>query len=401
MIPKLKVPKFRKNPDGRAFAQYPGSKKREYFGKFDDPASHQKYKSWLIRVIEGAERPVDPLPPPGSLILELSVAYLDYAKAYLQGKGDWNNVRGTQVLLDEFAGDVRGPAFGPVRFEQFQQWLVGRGLARTTVNSHMGRARRFFRWCQSKELIPKGHAEGLKSVSSLMPGRTEAREPEPIDPVPWAVVAKTLPQLSPPIVNAIYVQYFCGMRPGEVLKMRSGEIDRKGEIWFWRPDRHKNSHRLQSLTKAIPAPAQKILKPLLKKPKGEFLFSPSDAKEWAAARRPRITKIYPYERIIIEERLKNPKKKRLDHYTPLRYGKLIGDAITRANKDIPEEERIPHWTPLQLRHAIATEVSALLGEQASQRWLGHARLETTAIYTATHERELREIAERLADHLPQ
>ena len=401
MIPKIKVPKFRKNPDGRAFSQYPGTKKREYFGKFDDPAAYQKYKSWLIGVIEGAERKPDRLPDPGSIILSLSVAYLKHAKTYLQGKGDWNNVRGTQVLLDEFAGDVRGSSFGPVRFEEFQRWLVGRKLARTTVNAHMGRARRFFRWCQSKELIPKGHTEELKSVASLMPGRTEARESDPVEPVAWAVVERTLPHLPPPIVNAIKVQYYCGMRPGEVLKMKSGEIDRKGEIWFWRPDRHKNSHRLQSLTKAIPAPAQKILKPLLKKPEGEFLFSPVDAKEWAASRRPRTVPIYPYERIIIEERKKNPRKKRLDHYTPLRYGKLIGDAITRANKDVPEEERIPHWTPLQLRHAIATEVSALLGEQASQRWLGHARMETTAIYTAMHERELREIAEKLAGHLPQ
>ncbi|MBS0207156.1 MAG: site-specific integrase [Planctomycetes bacterium] len=400
MIPKIKVPKFRRNPDGRAFAQYPGSKKREYFGKYDDPMSHAKYKSWLIRIIDSPQ-PTAPELQSGSLLIELSAVYLRHAKSYLQGKGDWNNVRGTQALLDEFAGDVLGSAFGPVRFEQFREWLVGRGLARTTINSHMGRVRRFFRWCQSKELIPKGHLEGLKSVIPLMPGRTLAREPEPVAPVAWAVVERTIPHLPPPIVNAIKVQYYCGMRPGEVLRMRSGEIDQRGDIWFWKPGRHKNSHRLQSLTKAIPAPAQKILAPLLKKPAGEHLFSPVDAKDWAASRRrPRVTKIYPYERIASEERGKNPKRKRLDHYTESRYGKLISEAIARANKDVPEEERIPRWTPLQLRHAIATEVSALLGEQASQRWLGHARMETTAIYTAQHERELREIAEKLAEHLP-
>ena len=82
------------------------------------------------------------------------------------------------------------------------------------------------------------------------------------------------------------------------------------------------------------------------------------------------------------------------------YGKEITAAITRANSAIQDEsKKIPHWTPNQLRHAIATEVSARIGEQASQRYLGHARLETTSIYTAAHERELIEIASQLQEFL--
>ena len=141
----------------------------------------------------------------------------------------------------------------------------------------------------------------------------------------------------------------------------------------------------------------------MEKPAGEHLFNPADAAPWMAARKkPRKTKLWPNEIARVEDAKKKAnRRKQLPRYTEGRYYREIRRAIEEANKDVPEEERIPHWTPLQLRHAIATEVSALLGEQASQRWLGHARLETTALYTATHERELREIAEKLADHLPQ
>ncbi|MFT4558226.1 MAG: integrase [Planctomycetaceae bacterium] len=66
-------------------------------------------------------------------------------------------------------------------------------------------------------------------------------------------------------------------------------------------------------------------------------------------------------------------------------------AITRAC----DEAKVQRWTPLQLRHSIATELSRDFGEQAASRWLGHARLETTAIYVEQQSRELIEIARRI------
>lgn len=217
----------------------------------------------------------------------------------------------------------------------------------------------------------------------------------------WAVVAKTLPHMPPPIAAAVRVQYLCGTRPAEVLRMRPEEIDQSGEIWIWKPPQHKNSHRSKSLIKAIPPTAQEILRPLIERKKnGQYLFDPADAVEWKKSHRPaRKTKIYPCEQLRLSK--SRVGRDLLDHYTESRYGKEIRDAIIRANKEIQEESgKIPHWTPNQLRHAIASEVSALFGEQASQRWLGHSRLETTAIYTASHERELREIAAKLDQHLP-
>ena len=401
LIPK-RIPQYRKNGDGRGFAKYPGARgKREYFGQFDDPQSVKRYERWVARLMLANDSPAPVIRSADPDIATLSAAYLTHMKSYLNGQGDWPNVRGTQELLNEFAEDDSGSAFGPNRFREFQSFLVGRGLARTTVNAHMGRTRRFFRWCQSRELIPRGHLEDLKSVESLMPGRTTAPEPLPVQPIDWGAVAKTLPYLPPPVAAAVRVQYLCGMRPGEVVMMRAEEIDRADSIWMWKPARHKNSHRLQSLVKAIPVAAQSKLLPLIEsRGPADFLFCPADAREWRKGLRPRKTKLYPCEALRVSENLSG--RKSLPYYTESRYGKEIRDGIARANKNIQEESgQIPHWTPNQLRHAIASEVSALLGEQASQRWLGHSRLETTAIYTASHERELREIAAKLEQHLPQ
>jgi integrase len=48
-----------------------------------------------------------------------------------------------------------------------------------------------------------------------------------------------------------------------------------------------------------------------------------------------------------------------------------------------ERARIPVWSPNQLRHAAATRLRELHGIEAAQVVLGHARPDTTLIYTST------------------
>jgi integrase len=46
-----------------------------------------------------------------------------------------------------------------------------------------------------------------------------------------------------------------------------------------------------------------------------------------------------------------------------------------------ERARIPVWSPNQLRHAAATRLRELHGIEAAQVALGHARPDTTLIYS--------------------
>ena len=76
--------------------------------------------------------------------------------------------------------------------------MIDAGLARSTINQHVGRIRRMFRWLEvtglgSEPLIPASFRESLRLVDGLRAGRTIAREPDPIRPVDDATVDATLP----------------------------------------------------------------------------------------------------------------------------------------------------------------------------------------------------------------
>lgn len=48
----MRIPKYRKNGDGRAFAVYPKSGgKREYFGKYGTHEAEDRYREWLTRLL--------------------------------------------------------------------------------------------------------------------------------------------------------------------------------------------------------------------------------------------------------------------------------------------------------------------------------------------------------------
>lgn len=48
----------------------------------------------------------------------------------------------------------------------------------------------------------------------------------------------------PRIVSAmILLQWHTGMRPNEVVQIRTADVDRSGTVWVYRPPRHKNAYR--------------------------------------------------------------------------------------------------------------------------------------------------------------
>jgi hypothetical protein len=47
-----------------------------------------------------------------------------------------------------------------------------------------------------------------------------------------------------------------GMRPGEACRIRLAEIDRSGEVWLYRPSRHKTAHHGHARVIAIGPKAQ-------------------------------------------------------------------------------------------------------------------------------------------------
>src|SRR5262249_13729268 len=66
---------------------------------------------------------------------------------------------------------------------------------------------------------------------------------EPVRPVDPTHVTATLPFLGRHLRAMIELQQVTGMRPGEVCKLKLAEVDRSGDLWFYRPVRHKTAHR--------------------------------------------------------------------------------------------------------------------------------------------------------------
>lgn len=55
-------------------------------------------------------------------------------------------------------------------------------------------------------------------------------------------VEQTLPFLSPPVAEVCRLQLLTGMRPSEVLQMRSADVNRSDEIWIYPPRQHKTPY---------------------------------------------------------------------------------------------------------------------------------------------------------------
>ena len=51
-----------------------------------------------------------------------------------------------------------------------------------------------------------------------------------------------LPHVSPQVGAMIWLQYWTGMRPGEVVIMRTCDLDMNGGTWVCRPMSHKTEH---------------------------------------------------------------------------------------------------------------------------------------------------------------
>ena len=322
-------------------------------------------------------------------VKELVLKYCLFAEEYYGTKSkEFRTMRDALKPLVKLFGNSLANDFGPRDLKLIRQSLIEKDICRPEINRRISRIRRAFRWATSEELVPPSMIHGLASIQGLARGRSGAREPEAVRPVPDDAVERTLPYCSPQIRAMIQLQRLAGMRPGEVTIMRGRDIDRSSDVWIYRPERHKGSHLGIKKEICLGPQAQAIVQPFLDRPSDNYLFSPKEAEEWrneqrSASRNPdRKTKIYPSElrararrKVQAKSRIaKRPKRERFDTDS---YRRAIVYAIAKAGKMGVE---IVQWHPHQLRHLRATEVRKEFGLEAAQVTLGHTRADVTQIY---------------------
>ena len=383
-----KVPSYcHHKRSGRAVVRIDG--RDHYLGDYGSPESHEHYERLIAewrasRIVRLSGPQSSPNIGARAKVSDVLLAYAVFAKDYYvkdgQPTGELANMRDALRPLRHLYGSTVAAEFGPKRLKALQQNMIADGLSRGVVNARISRIKRFFRWAVAEELVPASVYHGLQAVSGLAYGRTNARETEPIHPVSDSWVDATLPFLVPQVAAMVQLQRLTGMRPCEVVLMRTCDIDTTGEAWVYEPSEHKNSWRGHRRQVALGPQAQAIVQRFLKLDLSAYLFSPVEAE----AERNRLRRLARESKLTPSQAARRPKARpkraKRDRYYTASFRHTVGYGIKRANKSRPEADKIPNWSPLQLRHSRATEVRRRFGLEGAQVALGHVKADVTERY---------------------
>jgi integrase len=430
-----KAPKYRHyKPKDLAVVRIGG--KDHYLGKFNSPESYEKYHRLLAeRYSRGPSTPSQnqqTRPASESLtITQLCVGYYRHAERYYVKNGQVTNqvrmIRLSLEVLQKLYGSTLAKEFGPVALRACQAQFIRDGLSRGECNRRTGLIKGAFKWGVTQELVSGPVWQGLLAVVGLRKGRTEARETEPVGPVPDAIVERTLECLCPTVAAMVRLQLATAMRPGELVTMKAREIDMSGPVWEYRPGSFKSEHHDKPRIIMIGPKGQEIIRPLLTLDISGFLFSPKRAieEQYAEQRAGRKTPHYDaHARHQVKRRQARGRRPLGDRYTVNAYRiavaracdqafphpeirqRLEGESATdfrhrkkmwrEANaKALDPWKKSHRWHPHQLRYSRATMICKHYGAESRQAVLGHAQLQTTEIYA---ERDL-EVARRIMNEI--
>ncbi len=373
----MRVPRLcRHKASARPYATDPRTHKPVYFGavgswptptKAPPRTAQDAYESWLGRFLTRKREIPGNLDPEGLTVAEMLNSFHDWALTYYR-RADGSktsepaNIEHAISRVFEIHAATLAADFGPLALKQVRQRMVDAGLSRGFINDQVDRIRRGFKWAVENELVPPAVYDALKAVKSLSKGRTPAPDPEPVRPVPFADVEKTLAFLTPKLRALVQVHLWCGMRAEEAVGLTPAQIDRSALPWCYRPAMHKTAHREQDREIWIGPQARAIL------------------EEWAVWTQPK--------RPVWLSKGRGPHFRFIGHVTVSGYRQAVESAARKA--------KVPAWTPRQLRKTWLTHIrhSHERGIEAAQVIGGHAEISTTEIYASANRALGRDAAER-------
>jgi integrase len=374
---KKRTPSYCKHaPSGQAVVTLQG--KVFYLGRYESRESWKKYDALIAEYLANGRE----LPPTRSeteiTVEELAVKFIEWAEGYYvkNGKPTDSASRANLSLrpVVRYYGKNVVSEFGTLSLKFVRDKMIEGGLARKTINNRVTVIKHCFKWGVENELVPVETWQALTAVTGLKKGRSAAVDREPVAPVAWNIVEKTMLFMCQMIADMVHLQYLMACRPGEIRLVRGCDIKRAGDIWIYTPNSHKTEHHGRGREIPFGQRAHEILaKYLLRKADDPtaYLFSPADAEteRIATMRANRKTNVQPSQQ---DRSKKNPKRKPGKMWTRSSYLNAIKKACRRAG--------VACWTPLQLRHTRATEIRKRYGLEAAQIILGHAKADVTQIY---------------------
>jgi hypothetical protein len=197
-----------------------------YLGKHGSAESMEAYRQliqeWLVR---GRQ-----LPQRGLTVTQLILAFWEHAQIYYRKPDgrptvELHCIRLACRPLKDLHGNTPADAFGPHEFKTVLQAMIARGWVRKSINRHLERIRRMYRWGGEQGIVPPEAYHRLLCVTGLKLGTTEAKEGQPVKPVPEPLLEAVKPLVWSPVRAMIELQLLTGMRPGEVCQMRRCDLE--------------------------------------------------------------------------------------------------------------------------------------------------------------------------------
>jgi len=423
-----KIPSYRLHKaSGQAVVTLNGTD--VYLGKHGLESSQEVYRKviaqWLANQRQAPASSTTGALPSSALmdVHQLFVAYWDFGIAYYQKDGkpteEMTNVKHAVHHLIKLFGSALVNDFRPSCLKAVRQAMIDADLSRTTVNDRTNRIRRIFKWGVENDMVPPMVFHALQAVAPLRRGRCGVREGISVKPVPEQYIDAVMPFLPPTVQAMIRVQQFTGMRPGELVIMKTRDLDTTGKVWVYQPESHKTDHLGHERQIYLGERAQQHLQPFLCKDMDAFIFSPRIAMEerWSDRSTHRT-----------RPNLKRKTQRRMRHrYTPATYlraiyyacdqafpapapldrkkddkgrfespkeweGRLKKEKLTDRLRQWQKEHR---WHPHQLRHNAATYLRKQFGLEAARVVLGHRSAAVTEIYAEMDKMKAAEIMEKV------
>ena len=335
--PRKVDPKYRYHISGHAAVRLDGID--YYLGPHGSPESYAKYYSLLAEYNANGRRMPDIIETHDDcvrikhLIAEYRTRELPRSE---HNPGDHGWQSNLLELIDTKFGELEIDEFGPRKLEVIRDVLVGRDNCRSYINKQIRFVIRVFKHGVGRELVDPATVDALECLRPLRRG--EAREGRTETPADIEAVRATMERCCDCVRAMIQVQLGTGMRPTELFSMRVGDIDRRGDVFMYRPPEHKTSGH--GITKAVPLVGDTLeaITPYLIGDSDQLVFRTDLGTAW----------------------------------TKDAYRRHIDRARVRAGAE--------HWTPKQLRHNAATAVAESGGLDKAKSLLGHSTTKMTERY---------------------
>jgi integrase len=385
----VRLPKYRHHkPKDRAYIECAGfyDPPRKYLdGSYNSQRSREHYEKECQRIAAWklAKRPAV-VAHPVVLVKELVLRFSDDAVRHYGSdtNSEYLHYRRALKPLRELYGGEPLSAIGPLKLKQVREKMIDKGWCRDHVNSQFNRLRRMFKWAVENEHCTAEQYGAIALIAPERKGKSRAPERPQKMPVKWEVVELVLPFVAPVVSAMLRVGYFTGMRPGEVCAMTKAQMDfSDGDVWWYRPIRHKTQYLDRPKDIPIGPRAQAALQPYLDVADSTHLFSPRIAmlEHWGRRyEQGNGTKVYGKR---LAKRLNRDMSKWRERYFTDSLDQALSHGLDRLQASLGEATPIERWHPHQLRHARATLTKEKYGRDGAQAILGNTK-EATDIYTA-------------------